>query len=308
MDILQSFDSSRFYLGKLCPQGHEWENTGQSLRHYHQSRCVTCKKNRDAEYRKKNQEKSKEYQAEYREKNREKLKEYSRSYREANRDKLTAQKQERYQLNKDVVLEKCKEYRNANKEKIAQRQKRYHQSLSPEQKEKLREQERQKYHKNIEKERERSRQYRKNNPEKRAATQRNYRHSNRGIRNLDNELRRLRLNQQSDDSVTPSFLRDLFASSKRCLYCGVEMVDSSQLGERVRVKTLDHLIPIALNGLHTQYNVVVCCYSCNIKKGSKPFFEWIEELPPKYKIAAEKLYRERYGASPEQGTLPFKFK
>jgi hypothetical protein len=36
------FDTTRFYLGKLCPQGHQWGSTGQSLLRRHNQRCREC--------------------------------------------------------------------------------------------------------------------------------------------------------------------------------------------------------------------------------------------------------------------------
>lgn len=36
------FDTSRFYLGKLCPKGHRWRETNYSLRHVRRSDCREC--------------------------------------------------------------------------------------------------------------------------------------------------------------------------------------------------------------------------------------------------------------------------
>jgi hypothetical protein len=37
-----SYDTTKFYLGKLCPQQHEYEGTGKSLLRRHNSRCREC--------------------------------------------------------------------------------------------------------------------------------------------------------------------------------------------------------------------------------------------------------------------------
>lgn len=48
MNSLASFDTSKFYLGKLCSNNHEWNNTRQSLRYKHLNKnrkigkCVEC--------------------------------------------------------------------------------------------------------------------------------------------------------------------------------------------------------------------------------------------------------------------------
>lgn len=53
--MIATFDSSRFQLGSLCGEGHEYENTGQSLRYVRSPSCVTCaveyRRRRDAEKR-----------------------------------------------------------------------------------------------------------------------------------------------------------------------------------------------------------------------------------------------------------------
>jgi hypothetical protein len=38
------FDATKYRLGKLCPQGHEYEGTGRSLRRQKQGDCVECGK------------------------------------------------------------------------------------------------------------------------------------------------------------------------------------------------------------------------------------------------------------------------
>jgi hypothetical protein len=39
---IPSYDPTKFYLGKLCPQHHEYENTGQSLLRRHNQYCREC--------------------------------------------------------------------------------------------------------------------------------------------------------------------------------------------------------------------------------------------------------------------------
>jgi hypothetical protein len=40
--MLPSFDTSKFYLGKLCPHGHDFHGTGQSLLRKHNMSCREC--------------------------------------------------------------------------------------------------------------------------------------------------------------------------------------------------------------------------------------------------------------------------
>ena len=46
-----SYDARRYKLGKLCPRGHEYEGTGQSLLYRRNSVCVTCDREKVAERR-----------------------------------------------------------------------------------------------------------------------------------------------------------------------------------------------------------------------------------------------------------------
>ena len=39
---LEPFDTTRYYLGKLCPKGHDYHGTGQSLLRKHNQHCREC--------------------------------------------------------------------------------------------------------------------------------------------------------------------------------------------------------------------------------------------------------------------------
>lgn len=121
MDNL-TFDSEKYFLGKLCRHGHEWENTGKSLRipiksGYH--RCAVCTdlhnrrhtgdaerhKERYSKYGKawyeKNRDRLKEDRKKYRENNRERITERGRIYREQNREKIRESGRIYYRLNRE---------------------------------------------------------------------------------------------------------------------------------------------------------------------------------------------------------------
>ena len=42
-----AFDTSKFYLGKLCPRGHAYQGTGQSLHWVANRNCVECRREQD---------------------------------------------------------------------------------------------------------------------------------------------------------------------------------------------------------------------------------------------------------------------
>jgi len=53
-----------------------------------------------------------------------------------------------------------------------------------------------------------------------------------------------------------------------CHYCEQEMDEDD--------RTLDHIIPVSRGGQHTEDNLVVSCRSCNSKKGTKDYIEFID--------------------------------
>ena len=95
---MKPFDETKYYLGKLCKRGHDYDGTGKSLR-YMSHNCVECIKISRALYQKEDAEKLKEYRKNYQKENAEKLKEYRKNYRKENPEKL-------------------KEYRKNNADKI----------------------------------------------------------------------------------------------------------------------------------------------------------------------------------------------
>jgi hypothetical protein len=37
-----AFDQKKYYLGKLCPGGHDWNGTGQTLKERRGNKCRLC--------------------------------------------------------------------------------------------------------------------------------------------------------------------------------------------------------------------------------------------------------------------------
>jgi hypothetical protein len=50
-DTAPAYDPARYILGRLCPRGHEWGATGQTLRKRHSGTCVTCEREQQRERR-----------------------------------------------------------------------------------------------------------------------------------------------------------------------------------------------------------------------------------------------------------------
>ncbi len=76
-------------------------------------------------------------------------------------------------------------------------------------------------------------------------------------------------------NVSDGFIKRLLTKSKRCYWC-LKPLDLTQ-------KTIDHIIPIARGGCHTNSNLVVSCFPCNQRKGTKLPHEWrpkhLSQLP-----------------------------
>ncbi len=55
-----------------------------------------------------------------------------------------------------------------------------------------------------------------------------------------------------------------------CHYCGINLLYdiAKTLDEREKVPSLDHKIPFILGGKHEKDNLIVCCYKCNLVKGT----------------------------------------
>ena len=68
-------DATKFYIGKLCKRGHEFENSGGSLRYKKNRDCKDCCIRLSKKYREENKDKIKEY----REKNKGYYKNYSKN-------------------------------------------------------------------------------------------------------------------------------------------------------------------------------------------------------------------------------------
>jgi hypothetical protein len=106
-----NFDSSKFCLGNLCQHGHDYQNTGQSLRYLkNQQSCVQCVKERAKRYRRNHLDREKERQRQYRLNNANKERERQKRYYQENTDKVKERKKRYYQENIDEIREYQKRY------------------------------------------------------------------------------------------------------------------------------------------------------------------------------------------------------
>jgi 5-methylcytosine-specific restriction endonuclease McrA len=86
-----------------------------------QPKCKSC----DADYRRVNSAKIKEYIAIYRSENALKIGEVVREYQAVHKDRLSEKRDEYYIVNKPSILEKMRAYHSENKDRIADQHKQY---------------------------------------------------------------------------------------------------------------------------------------------------------------------------------------
>jgi hypothetical protein len=85
----------------------------------------------------------------------------------------------------------------------------------------------------------------------------------------------------------------LLTDARSCLYCGAKF-------DGARKPTLDHLIPLSKGGTHSAANLVVCCLSCNSRKGKRDFLEFVQTLPDPHRARSLRAWRKLRGAPPQQ--------
>ena len=147
---MKPFDETKYYLGKLCKRGHDYDGTGKSLMLVSIRGCRVCKKESMSKYllthkesekkhRLKNKDKKKEYLKKYYMENKERSSEYAKEYYLKNKDKkkefrLNNKKytKEYYLKNKEILLKKHKVYALKNKVYKKEYSKEYHSKISKE--------------------------------------------------------------------------------------------------------------------------------------------------------------------------------
>jgi hypothetical protein len=80
------------------------------------------------EWRKRNEQKLKEYNKSHYQKNKEQIKEYKHEWYENNKEQLSIKRNEYYNKNKEKILKQQKEYVELNKEKISENRRNYYYS------------------------------------------------------------------------------------------------------------------------------------------------------------------------------------
>ena len=180
----------------------------------------------------------KKYHKEYWRENGEYLKEYQKEYRRRKKDKIIETSKEYYKKNKD----KIKEYHKRNKDK----KKRYDKEYIEKPKERIKEQQKEYRIKNKEK----IKKYRINNKDKAKEYSKEYYKTHRHIYFNARYKRRARMKFTDIDN---KWLKKLYEDTNTCEVCNRKMKD----------KSIDHILPLNVGGLHIKSNVRIICLKCN---------------------------------------------
>ena len=120
---MPELNPEKHYLGKLCKHGHEYLDSGKSLKYKSASKCVQCVIKTSLEYYKKtcDCEENKLKRKKYRENNLERILLYQKKWWKKNRKKLMPKHRKYYKEHR----EEAKSYAKKNHEKISKRVKIY---------------------------------------------------------------------------------------------------------------------------------------------------------------------------------------
>lgn len=84
-----------------------------------------------------------------------------------------------------------------------------------------------------------------------------------------NHTHRRRKQMGCAGTVRPLTIKEILSQQdNRCYYCKNEFENFH----------IDHLIPLAKGGLHKEYNIVLACPKCNIRKSAKMPDEFIKSI------------------------------
>lgn len=103
-----------------------------------------------------------------------------------------------------------------------------------------------KYYKNIEFEKSRVTLWKYTNPEK--------------LKNW-NSTRYNNISKNNDGTIGRTTLKHLLNNSDKCIYCDKILTTKN--------KSIDHIVPVSKGGNHGLNNIIICCKTCNCKKGQK---------------------------------------
>lgn len=83
--------------------------------------------------------------------------------------------------------------------------------------------------------------------------------------------------------------------AKACIYCNAKLNDSN--------RTIDHMVPLVLGGIHSAANVAPCCKQCNSSKAGEDFHSYVMRLPATDKARAIRFFERLNGPLQQIGLM-----
>jgi len=203
----------------------------------------------------------------YAQKNPEKVREQRRKWKKLNPERVKAYKKKSYELHKEEINKKIKLSMTSEKRETARKRANdwYHNNLERAKEtrkkyqeknyEKLRAYKTEHYLMNLDEYKKRARRWDKSNPEK-----------IKNIRNNVKARRRIRESNAYVENIDRNLIYD--RDNGICQICG-ELVPKNEM-------TIDHIIPLAKDGIHSYNNVQLAHSVCNSSKGVKTIHEYNE--------------------------------
>lgn len=178
-----------------------------------------------------------------------------KKYRDEHKEEISEYKKQWYKNNKNEILNKQKESYENNREEKLNYQKQY-------------------YEKCKDKKINYQRQYYKENKNTISKKSKRYRQENPHIAFNIHNKRRLREESQGNGITKEQWLEMMEFFDFKCAYSG------EYLGGTINEhRTIDHIIPLALNGVNEIWNLVPMSRSLNSSKNIKDMLEWYKEQP-----------------------------
>lgn len=210
---------------------------------------INFQKHKDCKYGVQN--KCKECQRKYSkqnyENNKDHKKEASKKYSQEHREEKREKDKQYYKDHKEEMNKKRKEHYLENKEKELEKNRQYRE----EHKEEITEQRKQYYKENREKILEEKRKYLKNNPHI----------------NFNNHVKRRQLEEQQGNGINKEqWLEMMEFFNWKCAYSGIQLNKDN--------RSIDHIVPLLLNGEHEIWNCVPMYMPYNSSKNTKNMEEW----------------------------------
>jgi len=115
--VIFNFNPEKHKLGRICTHGHEFENSGKSVRLIRDGKCVVCKSERNKQRYQADPEKAREINRKYQKANPDKTRKASRKWQKANLEKMRLKTRGYYQVNKEKIKRAAREWRQANLER-----------------------------------------------------------------------------------------------------------------------------------------------------------------------------------------------